>query len=181
MMTTLNTSAQDPRVDQFRPAVVSENPIQAESIEQQLTLANEFLDRVCPLAHGSHRDVQSYVVYYQHLLAFFHDGQQSGLRQSVQLVGLNGPKEAPSSILLKADSGRHIELIFDPQGQRGALNRAHLDDIQLESSGSVATSGMTGAERARWSSLIGPYARVAQPDGIARDFTGTDGDAYRVA
>lgn len=42
MMTTLNTSAQDPRVDQFRPAVVSENPIQAESIEQQLTLANEF-------------------------------------------------------------------------------------------------------------------------------------------
>ena len=180
-MTTLSTSAQDPRVDQFRPAVVSENSIQAESIEQQLTLAQEFLDRVCPLAHGSHQDVQSYVVYYQHLLAFFHDGQQSGLRQSVQLVGLNGPKEAPSAILLKAESGRHIELVFDAQGQRGALNRAHLEDIQLEAGGCVTALGNSDTERPQWSSLIGPDARVAQPDGIAREFTGTDGDAYRVA
>lgn len=37
---------------------------------EKIANAKQFLDRLFPLNSGSHQDVSSYVVYYQHLLAF---------------------------------------------------------------------------------------------------------------
>lgn len=53
---------------------------------EKLAHAKQFLDRHFPLDSGSHQEVISYVVYYQHLLAFFADGSHSGLRQAKQFV-----------------------------------------------------------------------------------------------
>ena len=37
---------------------------------QVLDYSTAMLDKLFPLEHGSHQQVKSYVVYYQHLLAF---------------------------------------------------------------------------------------------------------------
>ncbi|NRD74390.1 malate synthase [Shewanella sp. VB17] len=93
--------------------------------------AKTFLDTVFPLAAGSHKDVSSYVVYYQNLLMFFKDGTHSGLRDPRQFIALNGHKSEPSAILLQ-DKGTHVALTFDRCGMRGSQDLADLEDIQLE-------------------------------------------------
>ena len=41
---------------------------------QKMTLAKQYLDEHCPLDQGSHTQVTHYLVYYNHLMAFFADG-----------------------------------------------------------------------------------------------------------
>jgi len=74
--------------------------------EQVIHKAKEFLDEVFPLENGSHQDVSSYVVYYRHLLAFFEDGSQSGLKKPSKLVAVNGQRSEPEAVLLK-NNGLH--------------------------------------------------------------------------
>ena len=99
--------------------------------EHVIAYAKDFLDQNFPLTSGSHKDVKSYVVYYQHLLAFFPDGSQSGLRDPRQLVALCGSKSAPNSIVLK-HNGLHVEVIIDRNGSIGSTDAAGVQDIQLE-------------------------------------------------
>lgn len=100
-------------------------------LQQQLNYAKRFLDKVCPLETGSHQHVCSYVVYYQHLLAFMDDGRISGLLYPAQFVGLQGPKASPSSLLLNSNN-RHIELIINSAGNNGMHDSAGIEDIQLQ-------------------------------------------------
>ncbi|MEP2651361.1 MAG: malate synthase G, partial [Paraglaciecola sp.] len=97
-----------------------------------ISMARDFLDNTFPLANGSHHDVVSYVVYYQHLLAFFPDGSESGLTQTCQFVALTGHKSDPESILLK-NHGLHVEIQFNRNGKNGAHDLANVDDILIES------------------------------------------------
>lgn len=99
--------------------------------KQVIHYAKDFLDRVFPLENGSHHNVCSYVVYYQHLLAFFPDGSDSGLKNASQFVALCGHKDSPDSILLK-NNGLHIELVFDRNGNVGSEDLANLQDIHVE-------------------------------------------------
>ena len=100
--------------------------------EQVIAKAKEFLDEVFPLETGSHKDVTSYVVYYHHLLAFFDDAHQSGLKQPSQLVAVNGQRSDPEAILLK-NNGLHVEIQFDRNGKNGAKDKANINDILIES------------------------------------------------
>ncbi|MFT6349611.1 MAG: malate synthase, partial [Psychromonas sp.] len=83
-----------------------------------ITLAKDFLDEVFPLDSGSHHDVLSYLVYYQHLLAFFPDGSKSGLKTPAQFIALDGSKSDPSYLLLK-NNGLHIGIMIDRHGKIG--------------------------------------------------------------
>ena len=94
--------------------------------------AKNFLDLHFPLNEGSHHDVSSYLVYYQHLLAFFPDGSESGLKKACQFVAFDGSKNDPSYLLLK-NNGLHIGLQIDRHGKIGSTDKAGLDDIQIES------------------------------------------------
>ena len=67
---------------------------------EKIAKAKLFIDRLFPLSSGSHQDVSSYVVYYQHLLAFFADGSHSGLRQPKQFVAFNGTKDFPKNEMI---------------------------------------------------------------------------------
>lgn len=96
-----------------------------------VNFSKSFLDKVFPLDKGSHENVVSYLVYYNHLLAFFKDGTQSGLKSPKQFVALAGHKEEPESILLKSDD-RHVELVFNRTGKVGQHDRAKIDDILIE-------------------------------------------------
>lgn len=94
--------------------------------------AKDFLDQHFPLNTGSHHDVSSYLVYYQHLLAFFPDGSESGLKNTCQFVAFDGSKNDPSYLLLK-NNGLHVGLQIDRVGKIGSTDKAGIDDIQIES------------------------------------------------
>ncbi len=114
-------------------------------LKQVLNYSKGFLDKVFPLSAGSHQDVRSYVVYYQHLLAFFADGSNSGLANPTQFVALCGSKEKPQSILL-CNAGRHIELVISKQGEHGSHDSAGIEDVLLELS--------AAGQPQRWFSMI---------------------------
>ncbi|WP_409419134.1 malate synthase G [Marinomonas sp. RS-M-Aa-14] len=105
------------------------NPARGEVV---IAKAKDFLDDVFPLESGSHKDVISYVVYYHHLLAFFQDGSQIGLKQPCQLVAVNGQRSEPEAILLK-NNGLHVEIQFDRNGKNGVKDPANINDILIES------------------------------------------------
>ncbi|MFV0574595.1 MAG: malate synthase G [Vibrio sp.] len=100
--------------------------------KQVIEYAKKFLDENFPLKEGSHQNVQSYNVYFHHLLATFPDGSQSGLAQPCQFVASSNPDVEPTSIVLK-NNGLHIELIINRKGNIGQNDFAGLDDIQVES------------------------------------------------
>ncbi|KAF7764113.1 malate synthase [Pseudoalteromonas citrea] len=99
---------------------------------QKLELAKRLLDEQCPLDNGSHSQTTHYVVYYNHLMAFFADGSHCGLKHPNQFVALCGHKDDPTAILLKKSDGLHIELTFNRCGNTGKCDNAHIDDIQIE-------------------------------------------------
>lgn len=97
-----------------------------------IAFAKDFLDDTFPLDKGSHNDVTSYLVYYQHLLACFDDGSTVGLKNPSQFVALCGHKEQPTDIVLK-NNGLHVVLEIDRNGMNGSKDLAGIDDIQVES------------------------------------------------
>ncbi|WP_434339253.1 malate synthase G [Motilimonas cestriensis] len=104
------------------------NPARGKHV---IDFAKDFLDQVCPLEKGSHHDVASYTVYFQHLLAYFPDGSESGLVSPCQFVAFANSKADPSSIVLK-NNGLHIEVVIDRQGFIGQHDLSGIDDIKVE-------------------------------------------------
>lgn len=107
------------------------NELNQRHVRQVMDYSKGFLDKTFPLQQGSHKEVCSYVVYYQQLLAFFADGSTSGLENPAQFVALSGHREAPSSIVLN-NNGRHVELVLNRSGATGCQDQACIDDIQLQ-------------------------------------------------
>jgi malate synthase len=100
--------------------------------QRVISLAKDFLDQNFPLDNGSHHDVLNYLVYYQHVIAFFTDGSKTGLKESNQFVALDGSKSEPTYLLLK-NNGLHVGLVIDRHGKIGSTDLAGIDDIQIES------------------------------------------------
>jgi len=98
---------------------------------QVIAYAKDFLDQSFPLDNGSHRDVTSYLVYYQHLLAMFPDGTTQGLKKPAQFVALSGHKSDPTDLVL-INHGLHVVIEVDRNGSNGKLDLAGIQDIQIE-------------------------------------------------
>ena len=103
------------------------------------SLAKQYLDAHFPLEHGSHTDVKSYVVYYHHLLAFFDNGDQSGLQNPKQFVALCGHKESPNAIVLK-NGDLHTEIVINNKGKNGCNDHAGIDDVRTEHANTTVIS-----------------------------------------
>lgn len=162
-------------------------------MQELMTYSKSFLDKVFPLENGSHQQVSSYVIYYNHLLAFFPDGQKSGLENPSQFVALSGHKSEPTSIVLKND-GFHVEMIFNKNGARGIKDLAGIDDIQVET-----TKANFGTETAandelstgkRWFSMIRSDDELVYDDAgnqvcrcvdVKKAFTDKYGEDYQIA
>ncbi|MEL4293711.1 MULTISPECIES: malate synthase [Shewanella] len=177
-MSIINSHQIQPNLNSFIAeevlAVAQVNVAEHEKLAQ----AKQFLDRHFPLDAGSHQDVISYVVYYQHLLAFFADGSHSGLRQTKQFVAFNGTKDAPSAIVLQ-DQGCHVELCFDRTGMIGARDLANLEDVQIETPMVQATEpkDTRNATSRHWLSLL--HAGMPSANDIQdKLFTAKDGGDY---
>ena len=180
-MTATNTHEQP--LDQIiRQQMNAISALNDSHLKQVLNYSKGFLDKVFPLAQGSHQDVKSYVVYYQHLLAFFADGSNSGLANPTQFVALCGSKEKPQSILLCND-GRHIELVISKQGEHGAHDCAGIEDVLLELGTEHNIDHNTQRTNGRWFSMIRGQLQqdsITPCRGLAC-YTGKDGDDYRLS
>ncbi len=91
---------------------------------QVIAWAKAFLDDAAPLAQGSHADATGYRI---------DDGAlRPALRDPAQLVGWQGPEDAPTAIVLR-NHGLHIRLVIDPGHVIGRDDPAGLADLRLES------------------------------------------------
>jgi malate synthase len=82
--------------------------------------AKKFLDKTFPLTDGSWKDISKISV--NNIL----------LKDKIQLVGYNGTKENPSSILLK-NNNLHVDIIIDPKSKIGITDKAKISDVIFES------------------------------------------------
>ena len=90
------------------------------------------LDDVTPLASGSHADVAQYAVAGGHLRVTLSDGTQAGLADPDQFAGFDGDAASPSAVVLR-QHGLHMELQIDREHSVGAVDKAGVADVLLES------------------------------------------------
>lgn len=163
-MTTLANPMQQELQIQQQIQLITE--LNQQHVRQVMDYSKGFLDKTFPLARGSHKDVASYVVYYQQLLAFFQDGSTSGLLEPAQFIALIGHRETPEAILLQND-GRHVELVLNRRGTQGSADPAGIDDIQLQ----------TTVPECHWFSLISGR-QISCRSRAEKSFTAKDGSDY---
>ncbi len=100
------------------------NPVRGARV---IAYARELLDKLVPLAGGSHGTARSYRVDGGRLMV---DG--AGLDDPRQFAGYRGDPAAPVAILL-ANHGLHIEIRIDRVSPIGREDRAGVADVVLES------------------------------------------------
>ena len=82
--------------------------------------AKNFLDKTFPLIKESWKDKSK--ISIDNIL----------LKNKDQLIGYNGTKENPSSILLK-NNNLHVEIVFDSKSKIGSADKAKISDVIIES------------------------------------------------
>ena len=108
---------------------ISYNPIRGQKV---VTFGREFLDTNFPLESGSHKDVTSYNIVDDALVANLENNIDSNLKNQDQYVGFQGEVSEPTCILLK-NNNIHIEILINRSGNIGSGDDAGIDDIILES------------------------------------------------
>ena len=93
--------------------------------------ARSFLNEAAPLSLGVWQDVTGFSVIDGVLVIAMGDAK-TYLQDQSQFVGYNGSEQMPTTILL-ARHNLHIELLIDSKGAIGASDKAHINDIILES------------------------------------------------
>jgi malate synthase len=82
--------------------------------------AKNFLDKIFPLNNISWKNISKITI------------DDFDLTNKNQLVGYNGSKDKPSSLLLK-NNNLHVDIIIDAKGKIGSADKAHINDIIIES------------------------------------------------
>ncbi len=96
-----------------------------------IAFARGLLDRVAPLAGGSHADATSYAIEGGALVVRLKDGKDVGLADAQQLAGWRGSVEAPEGVLLR-HNGLHLEIQVDRQHSIGKDDPAGVADVLVE-------------------------------------------------
>ena len=82
--------------------------------------SKNFLDKIFPLNNISWKNISKITI------------DDFDLTNKNQLVGYNGSKDKPSSLLLK-NNNLHVDIIIDAKGKIGSADKAHINDIIIES------------------------------------------------
>ena len=113
------------------PGKAGFNPARGQAVVQH---AAALLDEFFPLATGSHRDVTGYHIVKDgelRTLAIDTDAGRTTLRDPAAFVGYGGTQDKGELVL--EHHGLHVILIIEPSSTIGALHRAGLSDIVMES------------------------------------------------
>ena len=92
--------------------------------------ARDFLDKVAPLANGSHSDATGYAVVDGKLEVTTGAGK-TGLASADKFAGFNGDAASPSSVLLK-NNDMHVDIIFNKDHPIGGTDKAGIADVVVE-------------------------------------------------
>ena len=98
---------------------------------QVIAYARGLLDRVAPLADGSHIDAAFYGVSNGALNVRLKDGRDVGLVSPEQFAGWRGDDFAPAAVLLK-HHGLHLEIQIDRKHSIGKDDAAGVADLLVE-------------------------------------------------
>ncbi|HPA39434.1 MAG TPA: malate synthase G, partial [Phenylobacterium sp.] len=90
------------------------------------------LDRVAPLARGSHADATGYAISDGAVAVTLKDGGVTGLADPAQFGGWLGEAQAPAGVLLK-HNGLHLEIQVDRTHNIGKDDPAGVSDVLVES------------------------------------------------
>ncbi|MEQ1686434.1 MAG: malate synthase G [Burkholderiaceae bacterium] len=104
------------------------NPVRGAKV---IEYARYVLDRVAPLAQGSHIDSTRYVVEKGSLVVKLKGGSSTGLAKPAQFVGYQGSEAAPTSVLLR-NHGIHIDIQIDRATRIGKTDAAGVSDLMVE-------------------------------------------------
>ncbi|MCW8345916.1 hypothetical protein MD535_07835 [Vibrio sp. ZSDZ65] len=161
-------------------AVFAVEMVKADKQLEKQTKAKQLLDTLFPLDNGSHEDVVSYEIDYRHVLAYFKNGQHSGLKQAKQFIAYVGDKCAPESILFRDESGTHVEVTMGCRQGTGYLELVEIEDVQLETCttfGQMESRIATGIRH--WVSLIkGDTKGRSSACSEDKEYTAKNGDDY---
>ena len=104
------------------------NPLRGNKV---IARARDFLDIATPLALGSWHDATGFAIIDGTLVV--HQGDvKTYLKEASQFKGYRGANNAPTAILL-CSNNLHIEIQTDSNGAIGKTDKAHINDILLES------------------------------------------------
>jgi malate synthase len=106
----------------------SYNPVRGAKV---IGFARDFLDRIAPLAQGSHHDAASYTADGGKLAVALKSGAATGLADASKFVGYRGDAGAPTSVLLK-NNGLHVDIIIDRNTPIGSKDPAGVADLVIE-------------------------------------------------
>jgi malate synthase len=106
----------------------SYNPVRGAKV---IGFARDFLDRIAPLAQGSHHDAAGYTVEGGKLAVALKNGAATGLADASKFVGYRGDAGAPTSVLLK-NNGLHVDIIIDRNTPIGSNDAAGVADLVIE-------------------------------------------------
>jgi len=96
-----------------------------------IAFARAFLDKVAPLAAGSHTDATAYAVKGGVLTVSLKSGVETGLADPALFAGWRGPAEAPIGLLLR-HNGLHLEILVDRAHPVGKDDAAGVADVLVE-------------------------------------------------
>jgi len=96
-----------------------------------IAFARAFLDRVAPLAQGSHADAVGYSVAGQSLSVRLSGGAETGLAEPDRFAGWRGEAAAPSAVLLR-HHGLHLAIQIDRAHSIGKDDAAGVADVLVE-------------------------------------------------
>ncbi len=105
------------------------NPVRGAKV---IEYARYVLDRVAPLARGSHIDSTLYFVRKAKLCVRLKDGSTTELAQPARFAGYQGAEGEPSSILL-CNHGIHVDIQIDRSTRIGKTDPAGVSDLMVES------------------------------------------------
>ncbi len=104
------------------------NPLRGAKV---IAYARHVLDRVAPLARGSHVDSTGYAVRGGALQVRLADGSVQALKNARQFLGHQGAADSPSAVLL-VHHGLHLEIRIDRSTAIGGADPAGVCDLVLE-------------------------------------------------
>ena len=161
-----------------------------------VALGRDLLDAAAPLKHGSHAGATGYAVHDGRLMVALAERCRVGLLDADAFVGYRGEPDAPSAVLMR-HQGLHIEIVLDRDDPVGAIDRAGVRDLVLESAvttivdleESFATVGAAdkvlaySVLRGLFQDATGPAEQRATPFSRLspdREYTAPDGSALRL-
>ena len=99
--------------------------------EAVVKYAKEHLDTLAPLKNASHNQAILYKIIDNKVQVKLENGDLTTLEDESKLVGYEGQKETPSSLVFK-NNNLHVIVHFDKDSFIGSLDKAFIKDVEVE-------------------------------------------------